>query len=624
MLGRTDSHRRLLVLLVGLTVVAGSLLVRLAQWQVVEGASLADLARAQTTLRAEVPAQRGSIYDRSGTVLLATTVDRYRLAAAPDQLTAARRREVGEELVRLLDLDAETAATLLERIGADRPYVVLARDLDESVADRIRRALAQGTIAQVTLEPEPIRVYPQVGGDPGTTLASQLLGFVNREGEGQYGVERFYQDVLGGEPKTIVAQRDAGSKAIPETAQIVDPGVPGVDVRLTIDAGFQLAVEQELLATYLADGAVSVSAVVLNPYTGEVYAQASAPGYDANDYRAIAASSPERFVDPVVSKVYEPGSVFKMLTAIAAIQADTVGLRTKVNDSGTLKLDGGKTRVDDADRKAMGWLTFEDVIAWSRNVGVARVALGLGPSTAEAAAKLHDTWTRFGFGALTGIDVAGEVAGLVRDPAVVPWRQIDLANGSFGQGVAVTPIQLATAYAAMVNGGRLVQPHVVSAIDGQTLAPADRTDGLLSPELSRSLIGLMQHVVNTVPFYRDRTLVPGYLVGGKTGTAQIWDASLNDGHGGWKPNMFNYSFVGYIGRSMPEVVVAVRIEEAKPSVVRVGRIELPVMSFELFRRIATDAMTMLDLPELPSSEPTPGKAGVGASPTPASSPGAIP
>jgi len=624
MLGRTDSRRRLLVLLVGLTVVAGSLLVRLAQWQVVEGASLADLARAQTTLRAEVPAQRGSIYDRSGTVLLATTVDRYRLAAAPDQLTAARRREVGEELVRILDLDTDAAATLLERIVADRPYVVLARDLEESTADRIRRALAEGTIAQVTLEPEPIRVYPQVGGDPGTTLASQLLGFVNREGEGQYGVERYYQDVLGGEPKTVVAQRDAGSKAIPETAQIVDPGVPGVDIRLTIDAGFQLAVEQELLATYLADGAVSVSAVVMNPYTGEVYAEANAPGYDANDYRAIAASAPEKFVDPNVSKVYEPGSVFKMLTAIAALQGDTVGLRTKINDSGTLKLDGGKTRVDDADRKAMGWLTFEDVIAWSRNVGVARVALGLGSSTAESAAKLHDTWTRFGFGAPTGIDVAGEVAGLVRDPAVVPWRQIDLANGSFGQGVAVTPIQLATAYAAMVNSGHLVQPHVVSAIDDQTLAPADRADGLVSPDLSRSLIGLMQHVVNTVPFYRDRTLVPGYLVGGKTGTAQIWDASLNEGHGGWKPNKFNYSFVGYIGRSMPEVVVAVRIEEAKPSVVRVGRIELPVMSFELFRRIATDAMTMLDLPELPSPEPTPGKAGVGASPTPASSAGAIP
>ncbi len=621
MLGRTDSRRRLLILLIGLTVVAGSLFVRLAQWQVVERDSLAAIAREQTTLRAEVPARRGSIYDRSGTVLLATTVDRYRLAATPDQLTRTRRREVGEELVRILDLDEAAAVTLLERISDDRPYVVLARDLEEDVADRIRRALAEGTVVQVSLEDEPIRIYPQTGGDPATTLASHVLGFVNRQGQGQYGVEGFYQDLLGGEPKTILAQRDANSRAIPDTAQIVDPGVPGVDLRLTIDAGLQLALEQELLATWLADSAISVSAVVLDPYSGEIYAQASAPGYDANDYREIATTAPDRFIDPVVSEVYEPGSVFKMLTAIAALQADTVGLRTKVNDSGTLKLDGGKTRVDDADRKAMGWLRFEDVIAWSRNVGAARVALGLGGTTAESSAKLHDTWAQFGFGARTGIDVAGEVSGLVRDPSVVPWRQIDLANGSFGQGVAVTEIQLAMAYAAMVNGGTLVQPHIVAGIGDEAVAPVARAEGLISPSQSRSLVGLMQHVVSTVPMYRDRTLVPGYAVGGKTGTAQIWDSSLNGSAGGWKTNKFNYSFVGYIGRTRPELIVAVRIEEAKPSVIRVGRIELPVMSFELFRRIATNAMTILDLPDPPTPEATTEKGDAWASPSPESSPG---
>jgi cell division protein FtsI/penicillin-binding protein 2 len=605
MLGRTDSRRRLLLLLVGLTVVAGSLLVRLAQWQVVEGDALAAMARNQTTLRAEVPSRRGSIYDRSGTVLLATTVDRYRLAAAPDQLTPVRRREVGEELVRLLDLDDEAADTLIERIRQDRPYVVLARDLEEDVADRIRRAQADGSIVQVTLESEPIRIYPQVGGDPSTTLASHILGFVNREGAGQYGVERYYQDLLAGEPKTIVAQRDANSRAIPDTAQIVDPGVPGVDLRLTLDAGLQLTLEQELLATYLADQAVSVSAVVMNPYTGEIYAQASAPGYDANDYREIAASAPERFIDPIVSKVYEPGSVFKMLTAVAALESGTLGLKTKVNDSGTLRLDGGRTRVDDADRRAMGWLPFEDIVAWSRNVGAARVAMKLGDTTADSAARLYDTWARFGFGSRTGIDLAGEVGGLLRDPGLVPWREIDLANASFGQGVAVTPMQLATAYAAMMNGGSLVQPHIVSAIGEEELAPASRADGLTSRSTSDDLIGLMQHVITEVPFYRDRTLVPGYLVGGKTGTAQIWDPALDGGRGAWKTNKFNYSFVGYIGRTMPEVVIAVRIEEAKPSVVRVGRIELPVMSFELFRRIATNAMTMLDLPDPPTPEPSP-------------------
>jgi cell division protein FtsI/penicillin-binding protein 2 len=180
----------------------------------------------------------------------------------------------------------------------------------------------------------------------------------------------------------------------------------------------------------------------------------------------------------------------------------------------------------------------------------------------------------------------------VRDPAVTPWREIDLANGSFGQGVAVTPIQLATAFSAMVNGGRLVQPHVVKAIGEEEVSSAPRAE-VLDPTLSPTLVQLMNHVVTEVPFYRDRTLIPGYFVGGKTGTAQIWDPTLNDGKGDWKTDLFNYSFVGFVGRAegAPELVVAVRINEARPTVVKVGQLEMPVMSFELFRRIATDAIT---------------------------------
>ncbi len=599
MLGRTDSRNRLVVLLVVLCVAAGSLVVRLGQWQLLDGEVLAARARDQTSLRQVIPARRGSIYDRTGTVLLATTVDRYRVAAAPDQMTPARRTEVGELLARMLSLDAAATATLLERITADRAYVVLARDLDENAADLVRRALAGGQLEQLTIEPEPYRVYPQPGGDPTTTLASHLMGFVNREGVGQYGVEQYYQDILAGKPKQILAQRDANNQPVPGSQQIVDAGVAGSDLRLTIDAGLQLAVEQELLATYLADAALSVDAVVMDPYTGEVLAEASSPGYDANDYRSIAATDPSRFLDPNVSKVYEPGSVFKMLTAVSALSRGTVRLKTMIDDSGTLRLDKGKTKVSDADGVDRGWMTFEDIVAYSRNVGAARVALGLGDDLQASSVALHDTWKRFGFGRPTGIDLAGEVAGLVKDPADVPWRQIDLANGSFGQGVAVTPIQLATAYSAMINGGRLVQPHVVSAIGDEELAPSDRADGLVSPKLSSDLAGLMRHVVTEVDFYRDRTLVPGYLVGGKTGTAQIWDAKANGGRGAWKAGKFNYSFVGYIGRGVPELTVSVRIEEAHPSFMRKGRIELPVMSFELFRRVATNAITLLDLRDAP-------------------------
>ncbi len=197
-----------------------------------------------------------------------------------------------------------------------------------------------------------------------------------------------------------------------------------------------------------------------------------------------------------------------------------------------------------------------------------------------------------GYGTPTGIDVANEVGGIVRDPAVNPWREIDLANGAFGQGIAVTPIQLAQSYGAMLNGGMLVQPRVVKSIGDRETGPIIKgrvmTDGL-----STTLTKLMHHVVTEVDFYRDRTHVPGFETGGKTGTAQIWDAEK----GRWKVNLFNYSFVGYIARQpgRPDLVVAVRIEEGTPTVVRLGHLEMPVMSFELFRRIAHTAITTPDL-----------------------------
>ncbi|HEU4673117.1 MAG TPA: penicillin-binding protein 2 [Candidatus Limnocylindrales bacterium] len=594
-MGRTDSRRRLLILLVGLVVVAGSLLARLSWWQVVQHDSLAAAARAQTSITVEQSSRRGSIYDRTGTILLATTVDHYRVALAGDQLPVEAQSKEATNLAAILGLDEPAAATLRDRIASRRPYVVLAQEVDEATAARIRTAIAAGDLSNLSLEPIPVRVYPQPGGAPDTSLAAKLMGFVNSDGAGQYGVEQAYQEVLAGRPEILSAQRDASNRAVPGTEEVEDPGAPGVDLRLTIDAGLQLSVEQELLAAWVADHPIDVSAVVMDPYTGEVYAEATYPSYDENDYRATAKKDPSLFLDPVVSSVYEPGSVFKMLTAVAALERNKVALTTKVNDTGILRLDGGQTHVDDADHRAMGWLKFEDVVAWSRNVGAAKVALALGRTTDAAATALHETWTRLGIGRPTGIDVAGEVAGLVHDPALRQWRQIDLANGSFGQGVAVTPIQLATAFSAMVNGGTLVQPHVVAGIGSQDLHPSPQATGVMDPALTPELVGLMHHVVATVPFYRDRTLVPGYKVGGKTGTAQIWDPKLNDGRGGWKVNKFNYSFVGYIGKHRPELIVAVRIREGRPTIARIGELEMPVMSFELFRRIATDAITTLDL-----------------------------
>jgi cell division protein FtsI/penicillin-binding protein 2 len=597
MLGRTDSRGRLLVLLVVFLFGSLALTARLAYWQVVDRDRLAAEALGQTTLTLDTPSKRGDIFDRTGTVVLATTVQRERLVAAPDQMTPERRRATVVELAKILGLDGPAAAALRDKLASNVKYLIIQHGLDRATADRIRAAIDAKRVFGLSLEPEPERVYPQAGGGPGSSLAAHLLGFVNREGGGQYGIEQSYQAALAGEPRIVVAERDASGQPVLDGATVAQPGTAGTDLRLTIDAGLQLRLEQELLAAWVADRAKRASAVVMDPYTGEIYAMATYPSYDANDYKAIAAADPGRFVDPMISTVYEPGSVFKMMTAAAALTAGTVTPSTRIKDVGTLWLDNGKTKIDDADRKAKGWMTFEDGVAYSRNVVAAKVALALGKTTKESSAILYDMWLRLGYGEPSGIDLAGEVSGLVRDPGIRRWREIDLANGAFGQGVAVTPIQLAAAYAALMNGGTLVQPHVVKAIGEHDVVVPPRREGVIDGTLSKTLIKMMRHVITEVPFYRDRTLVPGYDVGGKTGTAQIWDPTANGGHGAWKQNLFNYSFVGFIGREtgVPDLVVAIRIEEAKPTVVKVGRLEMPVMSFELFRRIATDAITTPDL-----------------------------
>jgi len=595
-MGRTDSRGRALLLLIAFAVTGSALFARLAYWQVGQRDRLADQALQQTTIREETPSARGNIYDRTGVVVLATTIQRERLIATPSEIPAAQRGPVADAIISILGLKGADADLAVSRMTSDRKYVVLAHALDTATADRIRAAITANEIEGVALEPEPVRVYPQAGGGPNTTLAAKLLGFVNREGSGQYGVEQFYQDTLAGRPRIVQAQRDVAARSIPDTTVVEYPGTPGQDLRLTIDAGLQLSVEQELLAAWAADRAKSVSAVVLDPYTGEVLAEASYPSYDGNDYSAIAASDPARFVDPVISASYEPGSVFKMLTVVAAMENHEVTTQTRVNDTGILVLDHGRTHIDDADHKAMGWMKFEDAIAYSRNVVAAKTALGLDRNLQTASGILHSTWSRFGFGKPTGIDLAGEVGGIVHDPAVRAWRQIDLANGAFGQGVAVTPLQLATAYSTMVNGGLSIQPHVVKAV-GMTETTAVEGSRVIDANLSGTLIGMMRHVVTTVPFYKDRTLIPGYDVGGKTGTAQIWDPTADHGHGAWKRNIFNYSFIGYIARDKghPDLVVGLRIEEGTPTIAKVGQLEMPVMSFELFRRIAFDAITTPDL-----------------------------
>jgi cell division protein FtsI/penicillin-binding protein 2 len=592
MLGRTDSRLRL-VLLLGVLIVAAALLgVRLAYWQIDQGDQLREMAAAQLLRPGQEDIQRGEIVDRRGNVL-ATTAYRDLLAVHPDLMTAEQRAKVADRLEAILDLDQQQAADLRESLRSRVPYVVVSRRITERQSDAIRSALASGELAQLALEPHPVRYYPSAGGSPGTTLASQLLGFVTQDGLGRYGVEQAGQEWLAGESGATAAAD--GDALVPRT---------GGTLQLTIDASLQLRLERELYAAWVADRAKRVTGVIMDPYSGAILAWASVPGYDANRYAAIADTSPQLFADPVASQVYEPGSVMKMFTAAAALEHGVVDLQTPIEDGQVLRLGGNE--VSNFDGKSMGVQSFEDVIAYSRNVATGRVALGLGETTSDASAVLYDMWQRLGIGRPTGIELDGEVAGLVADPADERWHAIDLVNRAFGQAVAVTPLQLVAAFSAMGNGGTLPQPHVYAAIDGEAIDPP-AGQKVIDTELSDSLRRLMIHVVEAGPHYAAETLLPGYVVGGKTGTAQIWDNKAGE----WMDNVYNHTFVGFVGAEQPEAVILVRIHETEPRVKRRWGLTLELTSNELFRRVAIETIDVLGIPplETPNLVPATGTGG---------------
>ncbi|MFN8519086.1 MAG: penicillin-binding protein 2 [Chloroflexota bacterium] len=595
--GRTDRRLRSAAVLVMLVALGAIGVLRLAYWQVVMGPDLAAKAQRQIRQTTSEPALRGDILDRYGNVL-ATTGFRDTLAAWPDRISDERRPLVVERVTAILGLDETGSETLLAKLDPESQYAVLDRELTSEQSQAVRAGIADGSLGGLVLSPHAVRIYVD-GGQPGTTLASQLLGFVQAsDGTGHYGIEQQYDAVLSGMPRRVAVARDRFSRPLESSELVLDPGVDGKDVRLTIDASLQLQLEKELYLAWNADRAQRVSGLVMDPATGEVLAWASVPGYDANDISGVvAAERQDLFQDPIVSQVYEPGSVMKMLTATAALETKAVTPSTRIVDSAVIRF--GPDRVRNSDRKGMGKIAFRDVIAYSRNVGVSKVAARLGTTTAKAARVLYQTWQRLGIGRLTGVDVAGEVAGLAADPKTRPWADVDLANRSFGQAVAVTLVQLATAFVPMIDGGLRVQPHFLLAIGDET-QPTPATERVMKKKTAKQVRALLTHVTASVPSYAAGSLIRHYEVGGKTGTAQIW----RDKEARYDPDTFNFSFVGYVGGDEPAAVVAVRIHEADPVIKGDGDLRLNITSFQLFQRIARDAISSLDVRR--SSDPNAG------------------
>ncbi len=568
---------------------------RLGYWQVARGADLTARAMSQIQRTTDVPSVRGDILDRNGRVL-ATSVFRDTLGASPDIIDDVERQVIVDSLGEILGLDEEARSDLLSTtLDPRRRYATISQELTEDQSSQVRALIAsKGLQQELRLMPHAVRLYPNPGGQPGTSLASQLLGFVQEStGAGLYGIEGYYDGVLAGTPKRVAMAHD-GNGYLESSATVLDPGVEGKDVRLSIDVSLQLQLEKVLFLAWNANDAKRVSGIVMDPDTGEILAWASVPGYDANH---ITGAEDELYLDPNVSQVNEPGSVMKMLTATAALETKTVSPKTRILDSSVLKF--GPDKVRNSDRTGMGRISFEDVIAYSRNVGVSKVAKRLGRSTARSSKVLYRTWQQLGIGQRTGVEVAGEVAGIAADPVRSHWAAVDLANRSFGQAVAVTLVQLATAFAPMANGGLRVQPHFLVAIDDQA-QPTPEAERVMRKKTAKQVRALLRHVTGGVAHYAKGSLIPRYEVGGKTGTAQIWRQKERE----YDPDTFNFTFVGYVGGDRPEAIIAVRIHETDPEIAGPGDLRLQITSYELFRRVARGVINVLDIPR--SSDPVAG------------------
>jgi len=505
MLARTDSRARALVLLILVTLVAMTVGGRLIWWQVVEREWLETMALHQLAQEQTLPAERGEITDRNGE-LLATSVEVQSVFVTPPSIEDPGL--VSALLASALDMPA---AEVRARIENDRSWVFLKRRVSPEVAQRVRALEIRG----VGLIPETKRVYPVTGATADTTLAAQVLGFVDNTGAASHGVEQAEDAVLAGTPGEIAAQEDVIGRRIADSVTLLREPIDGRDLRLTIDAGVQHLLEQKMWATYKANRAAGATGVIMDVETGAILGMASFPSFDANQF---ATTDGQLFANPAVSRQYEPGSVMKAFTIAAALDAGAITTDDTVEDDNNLLI--GRIRVQNADRgkwpSGHGPITASDVLALSNNVGAAKIGLELGGE------GLYDAFRRFGFGSPTGIELTSEQSGVVWHPDDASG-DLTTAQNAFGQGLSLTAVQLVAGYAAFANGGYLITPHVVDGWtdpDG-TYHAVDQAPGerIMRPETAETMVDLLTNGVDNG--IADGASVPGYTVAGKTGTAQI-------------------------------------------------------------------------------------------------------
>ncbi len=532
-------HWRFMVL-VGALAVAGILItLRLMTYQVVQWGLSVPLSKGH-----EGSSARGTILDRDG-MLLASDRFFYSVAVnAHDLRNEEQRVAVAQQLEELIGLPANRTLALLNTYP-DRYYVEVAKEITLNQGQRIQNKQAEisnendlDLLRHVFLTPVPKRYYPQ------HEVGAHMVGFVNAERAPFYGVESYYDRFLVSDSGIGFTDKPNASVAdLPATVQRFVPSLAGKDLVLTIDSTMQWIAEEELrngLEEYKAERG---TIIVIDPQTGEILAMASEPSYDPNQYGNM---EPKRFLDPAISEQYEPGSVFKVITMGAALDTGVITPTMLFNDTGMISV-GGIT-IFNSQLVGYGEVTVQGALANSLNVVTAQVALLTGKSA------FYDYLGRFGFGRATQVDLAGEIPGALKTPGTPDWSEADWATNSFGQGLAVTPLQMVNAVASIANGGKLMRPHV-------TLARVYNNDVLLteptvihttlSPKAASDLTDMMVYAVEEG---NKLAMVPDFEVAGKSGTAQI------AGPEGYLPDQVNASFVGFVPARDPKLAIIVRYE----------------------------------------------------------------
>ncbi len=540
---------------------------RLVHLQIFEGGDLARRAERQQERLMKLESKRGNIYDRAGREL-AVSLDVESVFGMPNEVE--NPRSVARDLARILRKDP---AELERRLASDRRFVWISRKVDPAKANKVRD-LDRSSIGLLV---ESRRFYPK------KTLAGTVLGFTDVDNKGIEGIELWNEKLLRGVDGWVLAEKDARGRTVFHGGHAFQYQLPrpGKDVTLTLDEVIQHIAETELdkgLAESNARGGVCL---VMDPYTGEVLAlsvRSTVRGRAAFNPNEPKQYRPEEWRNRAVTDAFEPGSIFKAFTAAAAIEEKVVHPQERIDCS------AGSIQVADRvikDAHRMGVLTFTDVIADSSNVGTIKVATRLGK------ARYYQYITAFGFGRKTGVDLPGEISGLVQDYRL--WSGVSLGSISIGQEIGVTPMQMAAAYSAIANGGTLMKPYIVSEVrdpnggEGATFAPM-AVNRAISEETSKTLRRILQKVVETGTGQKAKPA--SYTAAGKTGTAQKIDQNT----GRYSKEDYVSSFVGFVPAGSPKLVILVMVDSP------VGAVDGGSVAAPIFKSVAESSLTYLQVP----------------------------